>query len=65
MNPPTEDNYGCNYESLICLQSTPAVLALATQSGTIHHCLVLENEPDDGVCIRVCNNKEKRQGSKY
>ena len=41
MNPPAADNYGCNYCSILCLPSSPVTVAMATQMGTVHHCLVL------------------------
>lgn len=55
MNPPADDNYGCSYSSLICLPTTPITLAMATQTGTVHHCLVLPSQEEDIVRIDLFN----------
>merc|ERR1711962_1639908 len=47
MNPPAADNYGCNYCSILCLPSSPVTVAMATQMGTVHHCLVLACHEDE------------------
>jgi len=52
MNPPSNDNYGCDYCSLLCLPTTPVTIALATTKGIIYHCLVIvgnKNE-EEMVC---------------
>ncbi|XP_057295647.1 nucleoporin 88-like [Hydractinia symbiolongicarpus] len=44
INPPSLDNYGCNYCSLICLPSVPTTVVIGTQSGSIYHCLLLQED---------------------
>ncbi|XP_015792387.1 nuclear pore complex protein Nup88 [Tetranychus urticae] len=43
MRPPAEDNYGVDASSIICLDCAPTLLAIATSSGMIYHCLALDN----------------------
>lgn len=43
MFPPAEDNYGYDACSLLCLHSTPTTIVIATATGMIYHCLLLEN----------------------
>lgn len=43
MRPPAEDNYGVDACSIICLDCAPTLLAIATSSGMIYHCLALDN----------------------
>ena len=47
MNPPSQDNYGCDYCSLICVSSNPTIVVMATESGTLHHCLVMESDAEE------------------
>merc|ERR1712168_969196 len=47
MNPPAADNYGCNYCSILCLPSSPVTVAMVTQMGTVHHCLVLARHEEE------------------
>ena len=47
MNPPSQDNYGCDYSSLLCMETTPTTIMMATKKGVIHHCLVLEDTDDN------------------
>lgn len=44
MYPAADDNYGLDACSLLCLHSQPPVIAMATASGKIYHCIVLESE---------------------
>ncbi|XP_076453117.1 nucleoporin 88-like [Babylonia areolata] len=41
MCPPAEDNYGVDACSVLCLDTTPPVLVMATCDGRLHHCLLL------------------------
>lgn len=43
MFPPAEDNYGYDACTILCLHSTPATVVIATATGMIYHCLVLDN----------------------
>lgn len=43
MYPPAEDNYGYDACTILCLHSTPTTIIIATATGIIYHCLVLEN----------------------
>jgi len=47
MHPPASDNYGCAYSSILCLPTSPTVVALATSKGWIHHCIVLESDAEE------------------
>lgn len=47
MNPPAADNYGCGYCSILCLPSSPTTIAMVTQMGTVHHCLVLSSQDEE------------------
>ena len=51
MHPPAEDNYGTDACALLCLQTTPPVLVVATPSGKLYHCVVLNKEEDAQVTI--------------
>ena len=44
MYPAADDNYGLDACSLLCLPSRPPVIAMATASGKIYHCITLESE---------------------
>lgn len=46
MFPPAEDNYGTDASAIICLSSTPPVVAIATCEGKLYHCVVLCEERD-------------------
>lgn len=52
MYPPADDNYGVDACSILCLQSVPPVVVIATCSATLYHCVLLtcaedEDEDDD------------------
>ncbi|XP_077995734.1 nucleoporin 88-like isoform X1 [Glandiceps talaboti] len=47
MHPPAEDNYGLDACNIICLESSPPVLVIATSSGNLYHCIVLGKGDDD------------------
>uniref|UniRef100_A0A2L2Y686 Nuclear pore complex protein Nup88 n=1 Tax=Parasteatoda tepidariorum TaxID=114398 RepID=A0A2L2Y686_PARTP len=42
MYPQSEDNYGYDACYILCLHTTPPCIILATSSGIMYHCLVLE-----------------------
>jgi len=46
MNPPADDNYGCNFCTLLCLPTTPVTLALATKTGTVYNCVVIVGDEE-------------------
>ncbi|XP_064620195.1 nucleoporin 88-like [Lineus longissimus] len=46
MHPPAEDNYGTDACSILCLRSNPPVLVVATCSGNLYHCVVLNQEEE-------------------
>ncbi|XP_063232988.1 nucleoporin 88 isoform X3 [Bacillus rossius redtenbacheri] len=48
MFPQADDNYGGDACSILCLQSNPPIVIVATCSGTIYHTLVLSSEDDEG-----------------
>jgi len=47
MYPAAEDNYGMEACSILCLDTQPQILVVATCEGKLHHCLVLSQPPDD------------------
>jgi nuclear pore complex protein Nup88 len=50
MYPPADDNYGVDACSILCFQSVPPVVVIATCSATLYHCVLLscaEDEDDD------------------
>ena len=60
MYPAADDNYGLDACSLLCLHSQPPIIVMATGSGKIYHCIVLETEktydPEE-VCLLVTFKK--------
>ncbi|XP_069741114.1 nucleoporin 88 isoform X2 [Narcine bancroftii] len=51
MHPAAEDNYGYDACAMLCLPSVPNVLVIATQSGMLYHCVVLEGDEDEDQMI--------------
>lgn len=47
MHPAAEDNYGYDACAVLCLPCVPNILVIATESGMLYHCVVLEAEEDD------------------
>ncbi|XP_071992221.1 nuclear pore complex protein Nup88 isoform X1 [Engystomops pustulosus] len=47
MHPAAEDNYGYDACSVLCLPCVPNILVIATESGLLYHCVVLEGEDDE------------------
>ncbi|XP_061461165.1 nuclear pore complex protein Nup88 isoform X2 [Rhineura floridana] len=47
MHPAAEDNYGYDACAVLCLPCIPNILVIATESGMLYHCVVLEGEEDD------------------
>uniref|UniRef100_A0A8C7DXK9 Nucleoporin 88 n=1 Tax=Naja naja TaxID=35670 RepID=A0A8C7DXK9_NAJNA len=47
MYPAAEDNYGYDACAVLCLPCVPNILVIATESGMLYHCVVLEGEDDD------------------
>ncbi|XP_061916923.1 nucleoporin 88 [Entelurus aequoreus] len=47
MYPAAEDNYGYDACAILCLPCVPSILVIATETGTLYHCVVLESEDDD------------------
>ena len=41
MYPSAEDNYGVDACSVLCLDTSPPVLVMATCDSQLHHCLIL------------------------
>lgn len=41
MHPQSDDNYGVDGYSLVCLQAAVPILAIATTAGTLYHCMAL------------------------
>uniref|UniRef100_A0A8C6SCM4 Nucleoporin 88 n=1 Tax=Neogobius melanostomus TaxID=47308 RepID=A0A8C6SCM4_9GOBI len=47
MYPAAEDNYGYDACSILCLPCEPSILIIATETGTLYHCVVLESEEEE------------------
>ncbi|CAL8363614.1 unnamed protein product [Merluccius merluccius] len=47
MYPAAEDNYGYDACAVLCLPCVPNVLVIATETGMLYHCVVLESEEDE------------------
>ncbi|KAG2459462.1 NUP88 protein, partial [Polypterus senegalus] len=47
MHPAAEDNYGYDACAVLCLPCVPNILVIATETGTMYHCVVLEGEEDE------------------
>lgn len=47
MYPAAEDNYGYDACSILCLPCEPCILIIATETGTLYHCVVLESEEEE------------------
>lgn len=47
MHPAAEDNYGYDACAVLCLPCIPNILVIATESGMLYHCVVLDGEEDD------------------
>jgi len=61
MYPAAEDNYGMEACSILCLDTRPQILVVATCEGKLHHCIVLsqppeaEDSPTDTIMVSSCN----------
>lgn len=47
MYPAAEDNYGYDACAILCLPCTPSILVIATETGTLYHCVVLESDDEE------------------
>ncbi|KAM9732827.1 LOW QUALITY PROTEIN: nucleoporin 88 [Menidia menidia] len=47
MHPAAEDNYGYDACAILCLPCVPSILVIATETGTLYHCVVLESEEEE------------------
>lgn len=47
MYPAAEDNYGYDACAILCLPCVPSILVIATEAGTLYHCVVLEADDED------------------
>ncbi|XP_061684044.1 nucleoporin 88 [Syngnathoides biaculeatus] len=47
MYPAAEDNYGYDACAILCLPCVPRILVIATETGMLYHCVVLESDEDD------------------
>ncbi|CAM1301532.1 NUP88 (predicted), partial [Pycnogonum litorale] len=71
MHPAADDNYGVDAFSILCLQCSPPVLVIATSSGTLYHCVVLEKSVaeletlDDSSISRTDTRIESREYGLY
>ena len=51
MHPAAEDNYGYDACAILCLPCVPNILVIATESGMLYHCVVLEGEEKDDQTV--------------
>lgn len=42
MYPPTDDNYGIDSCSIMCIQTTPPIVVIAMCNGRIYHAILLK-----------------------
>lgn len=47
MYPSTDDNYGIDSCSIMCLQTTPPIVVIAMCTGKIYHAILLREISDD------------------
>ncbi|XP_076245766.1 nuclear pore complex protein Nup88 [Calliopsis andreniformis] len=59
MYPPTDDNYGIDSCSIMCLQTTPPIVVIAMCSGKIYHAILLKEEFQDD------DDEDRRTWSQY
>ncbi len=55
MYPAAEDNYGYDACAVLCLPCVPNILVIATESGMLYHCVVLEAEEEEDGGVRQFN----------
>lgn len=61
MYPSTDDNYGIDSCSIMCLQTTPPIVVIAMCTGKIYHAILLreilddEDDKDDRKVWRIIN----------
>ena len=51
MHPAAEDNYGYDACAILCLPCVPNILVIASESGMLYHCVVLEGEEEDDQTV--------------
>lgn len=44
MYPPTDDNYGIDSSSIMCLPTTPPIVVIAMSTGKIYHAILLKDD---------------------
>lgn len=54
MIPASADNCEENYCSILCLKTTPGVLCISQNSGTVFHCLILPSGGDIDAAYVSC-----------
>ncbi|XP_043518291.1 nuclear pore complex protein Nup88 [Frieseomelitta varia] len=59
MYPPTDDNYGIDSCSIMCLQTTPPIVVIAMCTGKIYHAILLKEEATSD------DSNDKRTWSQY
>ena len=55
MYPAAEDNYGYDACALLCLPCSPSILVIATETGILYHCVVLEAEHEEDRGMSDCS----------
>ena len=58
MHPAAEDNYGYDACAILCLPCVPNILVIATESGMLYHCVVLEGEEEDDQVVSPASSRE-------
>eukprot|EP00062_Callorhinchus_milii_P024651 gi/632984787/ref/XP_007909318.1/ PREDICTED: nuclear pore complex protein Nup88 [Callorhinchus milii] len=54
MHPAAEDNYGYDACAVLCLPCVPNILIIATESGMLYHCVVLEGDEEEEQTSSEC-----------
>ncbi|KAL4224419.1 ribosomal small subunit export from nucleus [Mactra antiquata] len=65
MRPDNEDNYGTDACSIICIQSTPTVVVIATCDGRLHHGILLLKDSDETLLQSESSYGSSRDSSMY
>ncbi|TRY86834.1 hypothetical protein DNTS_028658 [Danionella cerebrum] len=66
MYPAAEDNYGYDACAVLCLPCVPNILVIATESGMLYHCVVLEaEEEEDGGTVEKWSRGSETVPSLY
>uniref|UniRef100_A0AAV2J773 Nucleoporin 88 n=1 Tax=Knipowitschia caucasica TaxID=637954 RepID=A0AAV2J773_KNICA len=58
MYPAAEDNYGYDACAILCLPCEPSILIIATETGILYHCVLLESEEEEESAEKWLDSSE-------